>query len=560
MSRPGRHPRHRLVECVVLCGSLVLLASPRPVDAQERTMGLIYHDSTRSYQGYTLFTPYYHVSYLIDNQGRLVHSWEAERHPALMCYLLPNGLLLRTETMDNEVFTAGGTGGRVKLMDWDGNVTWQFDYNTESVCTHHDVEYLPSGNILMIAWEYKTRQEALEAGRDPDKMDQDCLWPDHLIELDPTTDSIVWRWHLWDHLVQDFDSTRRNYGVVRDHPELVDINFIGESYHPDWVHTNSVAYNERLDQVVLSSRMFSEIWVIDHGTTTEEAAGHTGGRYGKGGDLLYRWGNPRTYGRGDSSDWVLVAQHDAAWIGDSLPGAGHVLLFNNGRYRVREYSSAEELALPVDSLGFYRLRPDSTFGPDTPSWMYADTSWFFSPYISGCQRLQNGNTLVCSGNQGTLFEVTPDSQVVWKYINPVTPEGPMTQGDSIPWSANSVFRALRYSPDYAAFEGRTLTPGDPVERYPPGVGHAVPQCLLQPLSVPSHVSSSSVLSFVTGNGHTRLAVYDCMGREVATLVDGVLPAGRHDLYWSTRGLASGSYFLKLTLGTATSTRPVVVTR
>ena len=87
------------------------------------------------------------------------------------------------------------------------------------------------------------------------------------------------------------------------------------------MHTNAVAYNAELDQIMLSIHAFSEVWIIDHGTTTEEAASHSGGKRGKGGDLLYRWGNPRAYRTGTNVDQRLFAQHNAHWIPEGLPGA-----------------------------------------------------------------------------------------------------------------------------------------------------------------------------------------------------------------------------------------------
>src|SRR5207245_6277174 len=98
---------------------------------------------------------------------------------------------------------------------------------------------------------------------------------------------------------------------------------------PDWTHINAVAYNADLDQIMLTVRAFSEFWIIDHSTTSAEAKGHTGGRGGKGGDLLYRWGNPQAYRAGRMEDQRLFAQHDAHWIPRGRLGEGHVMVFNN---------------------------------------------------------------------------------------------------------------------------------------------------------------------------------------------------------------------------------------
>src|SRR5262249_46567664 len=104
-----------------------------------------------------------------------------------------------------------------------------------------------------------------------------------------------------------------------------------------------------------------------------------------------------------------------------LPGAGHILLFNNGDRPDGRYSSVDELVLPTDSLGRYPLQPGKPSGPDRPVWSYTAPKKedFFSSYISGAQRLANGNTLICSGANGTVFEVTPSREIVWKYVNPV---------------------------------------------------------------------------------------------------------------------------------------------
>jgi hypothetical protein len=246
--------------------------------------------------------------------------------------------------------------------------------------------------------------------------------PDHVIEVKPTgptTGDIVWEWHLWDHLIQDFDPRQNNYGVVTDHPELVDINFGKENM--DWNHINSIDYNEEFDQIILSSYGQDEIWIIDHSTTTEEAAGHTGGNSGKGGDILYRWGNPQAYRAGDLNDKKLFGQHDAQWIESGCPGEGNILVFNNGENRPNgKYSSIDEIVPPVDANGSYFYTPGNAYGPEEPIWIYTaeNPTDFYSYRLSGAHRIPNGNTLVCDGPHGYFFEVTLDKELVWEYTNP----------------------------------------------------------------------------------------------------------------------------------------------
>ncbi|MCU0850102.1 MAG: aryl-sulfate sulfotransferase [Candidatus Thermoplasmatota archaeon] len=397
-----------------------------------------------AYKGYTLFSPMVSLkTFLINNSGGIVHSWESSFKPALSVYLLENGDLLRTAFPGfSPQFWGGGIGGRVERFDWNGTHLWSFEYSTVQYCLHHDIQMLPNGNILMIAWEYKSAEEAISEGRNPASLPQGELWPDHLIEVKPTgptTGDIVWEWHVWDHLIQDFDPTKENYGVVQDHPERVDINYGGRLL-ADWTHINSVDYNEQYDQILLSVLLFDELWVIDHSTTTEEAAGHTGGRYGKGGDLLYRWGNPLTYKRGDDSDRMLFNQHDAEWIKPGLPGAGNILIFNNGLDRPGgEYSSIEEITTPIEANGTYYLSPGSTYGPTQSTWSYIAENPldFFAINLGSAQRLPNGNSLICDGPQGRFFEVTNEKEIVWEYENQI-PD---------PFD-HHVFKVHRYGPEY----------------------------------------------------------------------------------------------------------------
>jgi len=392
------------------------------------------------YPGYTLFAPKQGTNtYLIDMDGQVVNTWVSSLPTGACVYLQEDGTLIRTWYEENGTFP-GTHGGIVQRLAWDGTVLWEYDYSDETHMQHHDLAVLPNGNILLLANQYKTLVECIAAGRDPSTMNRDYLFPESIIEVEPSGThggTIVWEWHVWDHLVQDFDPTRDNYGVVADHPELVDLNFTS-NYNADWLHANSVAHNAEFDQIILSVNNMGEIWVIDHSTTTAEASGHSGGNSGTGGDLLYRWGNPQTYGAGTSGDKHFWFQHDAEWIPADCPGAGHILVYHNGLNRPGgSYSSVEELVPPVDAQGHYSLAAGTAYGPADPVWIYSDPGEFFSGYMSGQQRLPNGNTLICEAGPGYFFEVTPSGETVWDYTNPYPDPG-----------TNAVFKVERYAPDY----------------------------------------------------------------------------------------------------------------
>lgn len=404
-----------------------------------------------AFNGYTLFSPEYSTkTFLINKQGEIVHTWVSDYVQGLGLLLLENGDLLRTTLpYTNPVFIAGGVTGGVELYNWSGTMVWQYNYSNAQHCLHHNIDVLPNGHILMVGWEYKTGEEAIAAGRNPDMLPAGELWPDHVIEVErtgPSDGRIVWEWHVWDHLIQDFDPLQENYGGVEQHPELVDINYgdiVGKEL-ADWNHINSVDYNEEVDQILLSARNQHEIWVIDHSTTTEEAAGHTGGRSGRGGDLLYRYGNPATYRVGNSSDQRFFGHHDAQWIQAGCPGEGHILVFNNGAGRPQgQYSSVEEFIPPVDANGSYYLEPGLAYGPTEPVWIYTaeDPYDFFAGYLSSAQRLPNGNTLICDGDHGVFSEVTLKKKMVWMYQNTIPT--PLT---------NQVFKILCYAPDYPGLQ------------------------------------------------------------------------------------------------------------
>jgi len=465
--------------------------NPTPLCNAERTnwtVGLVFCDE-RASEGYTLFAPIpSNTTYLIDHEGRLVHTWTSpgEHRPALSAYLLPDGDLLRTANIAASSpgnFSGGGTGGKLERISWGGELEWSWEYSSETFISHHDIEPMPNGNILMIAWEERTEAEALQAGRNPEIASdspggQNNVWPDHIIEVEPVGNdsaNIVWRWHAWDHLIQDYDPTKDNYGVVADHPERININYAGGTGNAagraDWMHCNGIDYNPVLDQIAISCRSMHEIYIIDHSTTTEEAAGSIGGNSGKGGDILYRWGNPQVYHQGLSSDQQLFGQHDVNWIPEGHPHAGSLSLFNNGNDRYPSYSSVEILSPPTDESGNYTIQSNGTYGPNAPDWSWNLGEVMYSGSISGVDMLPNGNMVVTHGTKGTLLEVDSSGEVVWTYINPVGPNGPYNQSEPVPpgqragTTANAVFKAHHISATHPALLNRTLTPLEYVENW-----------------------------------------------------------------------------------------------
>jgi hypothetical protein len=441
------------------------------LSADSTTIGLFQYDSGTS-PGYVLYS--HRLSrnaYLIDNKGRQVHKWVNPTYGMVaQYYLTEDGKFLHIDNLMNPRFW---DGGRVAMLDWDGNEVWGYNYSDTTKCLHHDAMMMPNGNVLFLAYEYKSGATAIAAGRNPSKLADNRLSPDHIVEVNPANDSIVWEWHAWDHLVQDFDSTKTNYGDVAAHPELIDLNFTIDNTH-DWLHCDGLNYNAELDQILISVQRFAEVWVIDHSTTTAEASGHAGGRQGMGGDLLYRWGNPQTYRAGTNADRKFYGSvHAGNWIKPGLPGAGHILAFNGGAGRPGgDGSSVDEFIPACDSAGSYaRPVPGTPFGPAGLYWTYIGNppSKFNGPNMGGAQRLPNGNTLTAEATKGRFYEVTPAGTYTWRYMCPETDSGVQFQGDTIKhgpvgWESSS-FRSVRYLPDYPGLVGRELTPGLPVERY-----------------------------------------------------------------------------------------------
>lgn len=545
--------------------------------ADDPTVGLIQNDPAKSYNGYTLFAPNTtKFTYLIDIEGNLVNQWESDYIAGLSAYLLEDGHLLRSAKVEHPTDPDNNPTGGFQKFNWEGELIWQFYYGTQ----HHDIEPMPNGNVLMVVNDRQTRDAAIQAGRDPDLISGNNIRSLSILEVSytgETTGDIVWQWNAWDHLIQDFDISKNNLGTVSNQPELMDINFADDG-SPDWLHTNSIAYNEDLDQIVVSNRGINEIWIVDHSTTTEEAAGHTAGNSGKGGDLLYRWGNPITYKAGTVDDQLLFAQHDAHWVESGLSGAGNIMIFNNGNGRPGgNFSSVDEIIPPVDGNGNYSLVSGSAFLPVAQTWIYSsDTpADFNSPRYGGSQRLPNGNTLVCNSDKGEFLEVTPAKEIVWKYINPVISSGALTQGVVTTDSAdvwiinNQVFRSYRYGPDYLELDGNDLKPGDPIELYP-NVAIYDETGVIAEFSLhdnyPNPFNPSTNIEFsLTERTFVTITIYDLVGNTIKILANELMEPGFKTIKWDSRDnndglVSSGIYFYSLRTGQHSQTKKMMLLR
>jgi len=406
--------------------------------------------------------------YLIDHWGEVVHVWrDTLLSPGNSAFLTEEGKLFKTASLGrnaNPNFQSGGAGDFLQIRDWDNTLLWNFEYSNENVRMHHDMRPMPNGNALILAFESISRDSAIALGRDTTMLGQ-VLWMEHIIEVEPVgadSGNIVWEWHAVDHLIQDFDSTKANYGIVADHPGKININF-DTNANPDWVHANAIDYNPYLDQILISAPGMGEVWIIDHSNTSSATADSAG-------DLMYRWGNPAAYDQGTPSDTKLFWQHDAHWVRDNAPDSGKIMIFNN-RYG-GNYSAVVLIDPPKNADSTYTLAADSTFLPvDFDSmWTATNPTDFFSSFISGSQQLSNGNLLVCKGAAGEVFEVNADSDTLWMWINPIAGGNVLMQGDSVPVnpnngrSTNLLFRAHHYNTDFAGFTNRDLSPMGTIER------------------------------------------------------------------------------------------------
>ncbi len=340
------------------------------------------------------------------NAAKIVKTWthSSTEKTGYSSYLEPGGILWRTVSRSGNSFSGGPICGQVQKVAYDGTILWNYVYSTTQYCTHHDICPMPNGNVLLIAYELKSASEVAAAGGSYGS----AMWPDKIVEVKPvgaTGGEIVWEWHTWDHLVQNTNASAANYqSSIVEHPELININYKAAK---DWQHMNGIDYNPILDQITFSSHNFSEIYVIDHSTTTAEAASHKGGNSGKGGDILYRWGNPAAYGATGTK--VLNVTHDAHWIPEGVPNAGYLVAYNNNGIS-SQASCADMIEPPIDGYT-YKITAGQAYAP--ASYTKRQASGGYNSNMGSSQQLPNGNTLVCIATSGIINEFSPSGTKLW---------------------------------------------------------------------------------------------------------------------------------------------------
>jgi hypothetical protein len=350
---------------------------------------------------------------LRDAWGRVVHTWQRPGALGLSAELLEDGSLLRAvdpiagtgESHGRWDAFGGGLGGRIERVAWDGTLLWSYELASDTRIQHHAVEAMPNGHVLAVSWSLVDAETAIAAGRDPQTVDADGLWMDSVQEIAPVGvdgGAVVWEWHAADHLGEG--------------PRKLDVGRSLFAFPRDWSHVNAVTYDAERDEVLLSSRTFSEVWVLDHSTTTEEAAGEVGGRHGVGGDLVYRWGNPEAYGAGGPQDQRLFVQHDVRVLPEGWEGAGDYTVFNNGPLPHHGRSAVTQWTPPRDDAGHYLLEA-GRFGPDEPVWEVSPdlTPTFLSGFMSGAQRLPDGTTMVVESLTARVSFLDVEGEVLYTY-------------------------------------------------------------------------------------------------------------------------------------------------
>jgi hypothetical protein len=397
--------------------------------------GTTIYDPERAWSGYTVLSPLgVQAVVVIDMNGNVAKEWRGFVNSAGgPARILPGGLAI------------AASGSRpphqesLELIqqDFDGNVIWRFDRNEEitrndgsrvwSARQHHDWqrESLPAGYYSPAATPEIVGGRTLmltHTNLIQPNVSNRMLEDDRLIEVSWEGD-IVWEWLASDHIDEmGFLDDARD--VIRSAP-----TFNNGRGSFDWIHLNSATYvgpnrwfdagDERFapDNIIVSSREASLIAIIDHDD----------------GSIVWRLGPNFNESEATRRIGQIIGQHHPHLIPEGLPGAGNLLVFDNGGSS--GYGWANPLA--PNGLGAFKRSNSRVLEIDPMTlelvWSYAGPG-FFSTNISNAQRLPNGNTLITAGAPGRLLEVTADGDIVWEYIYPeFTPRNAVYRGYRLPY-------------------------------------------------------------------------------------------------------------------------------
>ena len=389
---------------------------------------------------------------LIDSAGTVLHTWESDLIAAsgTTAYLREDGLLLRS---GQRGFVRGflpGSWSTVQLVEWDGTVVWEFTQQVAGSLTfHHDLKPMGNGNILVTVWEFLSvaDMEALGWQSVPNVAG---VWMEKIQELEPNlvdgSTSVVWEWALTNHLVQDQDQADANFGDVGAERGRVDINFNAAITNGDYFHISGIDYSEERDEIVLCPNNIDELWVLDHSTTSAEAATSAGGVRGQGGELIYRWGNPAVYDfhNGPNTQGFLRRAHDPRWSVDPVSGELQLTVHNNDRVDNTPgdiESQALALDLPLNQSGDYVINNAEPFLPQAPVVLYEQDPadpFFSTPFMGSAQRLENENILITLSLIRTLVEVDTGGNIVWS--------------ETINSGGTFIFKSQSYPVGYSGFQ------------------------------------------------------------------------------------------------------------
>jgi len=377
-----------------------------PVNPENILAGEItYHDQEKSEEGLILVNDAAaNRIYLMEKKESIIlKEWGLPSGIGNDGELLDNGNLLVALTDPDPVYSFGGFGGRIAIITPEDELIWDYEYSDSINLSHHDIEMLPNGNVLILAWEKRTGEELVSNGYNGP---YENVYSEKLLEINPANNQIEWEWNVWDHLIQDNDDNSENFGVVAEHPGRVNLNYEDPlnagDYNGDIFHANGLEYDADRDLIYLSVNYFSEVWVIDHSTSINEAKGASGGQYDRGGDLVFRFGNPSAYN--NVGDRMFFHNHHPNLVADS----NSILVFSNGIESLDPHSTVYELELP----DVFQLK-NQVDNELNVIWSFSHPD-LFSPKVSGAQRLSNGNTLIAEGDSG-YWEVTNSGEIVWRF-------------------------------------------------------------------------------------------------------------------------------------------------